>query len=214
MISCHRSPLLLTHPLFPLSFALSLPYIPSFAPSLFPTLLLCSLTLPCPPLSFLPFPSLLSPSSLFPTLLLCSFTFPYIPPSLPPLLPLVLLLYLSSTELCSRVAFEPLTKHLTCGTDCTAENVSVVWTFDKVVAPVANATFRYGSPHEIHGSSIKYESVEVLADGRLRIGTVKEASHKGDYSCTAQFSNGTVCGMTDSFSLRVTQLCELFSLRL
>jgi hypothetical protein len=118
-------------------------------------------------------------------------------------------------ELCSRVAFEPLPKHLTCGTDCTAENVSVVWSFYKSVPPVTNATFRYGIfPHAIHGSSIKYESVEVLADGRLRIGTVKEGAHKGGYSCTAQFSNGTVCGMTDSFSLRVTQLCELFSLRL
>jgi hypothetical protein len=110
-------------------------------------------------------------------------------------------------ELCSRVAFEPLSKHLTCGTGCTAENVSVVWRFYRSLPPVTNGTFRYNIfPHEVHGSSIKYETVEVLADGRLYIRTVKEVAHKGDYSCAAYFSNNTVCGETDHFSLMVTQL--------
>ena len=79
---------------------------------------------------------------------------------------------------------------------------------------MTNATFSYNIfLHEIHGSSIKYDTVEVLADGRLHIGTVKEGAHKGDYSCAAYFSNNTVCGETDHFSLMVTQLCKLSMLR-
>ena len=132
----------------------------------------------------------------------------------PPLSLLCSLLFFCSIELCSRVAFEPLSKHLMCGTDCTAENVSVVWRFYRSLPPVTNGTFRYNIfPHEVHGSSIKYETVEVLADGQLYIRTVKEAAHQGDYSCAAYFSNNTMCGKTDHLTLMVTQLCKLSMLR-
>ena len=106
------------------------------------------------------------------------------------------------------MAFAPLSKNLTCGTSCAPENVSFVWTFS---TRRVNATFRYNIfPHEVHGSNVRYESVDVLADGTLHIGTVKKA-HYGDYICTASFSNGTVCGIAER-TLMVTQLCKLFSL--
>ena len=112
------------------------------------------------------------------------------------------------TEVCSTVAFAPLSKNLSCGTSCAPENTSFVWKFFTVGV---NATFRYGVfPHEVYGSVVRYENVKVLADGTLHIGTVKKA-HQGDYSCTSSFSNGTVCGKADR-TLMVTQLCKLFSL--
>ena len=122
--------------------------------------------------------------------------------------PLVLYFVYSSTELCSRVAFGPLSKTLTCNTGCTAENVSVVWKFSKTT-PVTNATFRYGVPHKVDGAFITFDTVEVLANGQLSIETFNTQAHKGDYTCTAYFSNDTICGNKDEFFLEGFQLCKL-----
>ena len=132
------------------------------------------------------------------------FSNPLFPLSIRSCILLLTLFYLPSTEVCSTVAFAPLSKNLACGTFCAPENVSFVWTYSN---HWVNAIFRYGVfPHEVHGTTVRYESVEVLADGTLHIGTVKTA-HDGNYICTASFSNGTVCGIANH-TLMVTRLCK------
>ena len=120
-------------------------------------------------------------------------------------------LSLSPTSVCKCVALAPLSKNLTCASECDVmkDNVSVVWNFYKDDGDT-NITFRYGLDPVLHaGTSVKtYEGVKVTADGVLDIEPVSAQGHEGHYSCRAVFSNGTQCGRTDEVDVEVIILCK------
>ena len=125
-----------------------------------------------------------------------------------PLLPAVL-----PTAVCTCTAFQPLSRKLTCNHECSAENVTVYWNL-----------YHRGNDYNItfwfDGSESQYRSyttstvttvvsqMRAAEDGQLVIDKVNFHTHESAYKCWALMSDGTQCGVTDSFNLRVISLCE------
>ena len=111
------------------------------------------------------------------------------------------------------MAFQPLSRSLTCNHECSTENATVYWNLYRSSTNY-NITFWWdGSPrYDSHTSSAVntiVRQIQALEDGQLVIEKVNIHVHDADYTCWAVLSNGTLCGITDSFHLTVISLCEL-----
>ena len=113
------------------------------------------------------------------------------------------------------MAFQPLSRTLTCTHGCSEENYGVYWNLYRG-QPTYNITFWFDGSRR-HESHLTANSVSTIVqhmwateDGQLFIETVSIHVHEALYTCWAQRSDGTQCGTTDSIDLTVVSLCEFY----
>ena len=82
-----------------------------------------------------------------------------------------------------------------------------------------NITFWFDGSEPRHDSQTSasvntiVKQMRATQGGQLVIDKVNLHIHQAKYSCWAQLSDGTQCGVTDSFQLSVVSLCELLRQR-
>ena len=126
---------------------------------------------------------------------------------------------------CTCVAFQPLSRNLTCSHECSlTENVTVYWNLYRYVS-ANNDNSNYNITFWFDGSEPRHDShtsasvttivrqMRATQGGQLVMDKVNLHIHEAGYSCWAQLSDGTQCGTTDSFQLSVVSLCELLRQR-